>query len=108
MSVLPVTLSPSPAASSHRAGSSEPNVYSTSGGFTAAFHTGAYNYLNGGAGVLNTQGFSLSDYDTAFHLYGIEWTPTRVAFYVDGKVVLTADKAQMGTTADQWPFDQPF
>ena len=79
-----------------------------SGGFTAAFHTGAYNYLNGGGGVLNTQGFSLGDYDTAFHLYGIEWTPTRVAFYVDGKVVLTADKAQMGTTADQWPFDQPF
>lgn len=79
-----------------------------SGGFTAAFHTGAYNYLNGGGGVLNTQGFSLSDYDTAFHLYGIEWTPTRVAFYVDGKVVLTADKAQMGTSSDQWPFDQPF
>ena len=79
-----------------------------SGGFTSAFHTGAYNYLNGGGGILNTQGFTLADYDTAFHVYGIEWTPTRVAYYVNGKVILTADKSQMGTSQDQWPFDQPF
>jgi beta-glucanase (GH16 family)/lysophospholipase L1-like esterase len=79
-----------------------------SGGFTAAFHTGAYNYLNGGGGVQNVQGFSLSDYDTAFHVYGIEWTPTRVAFYVDGRVILTADKSVLGGAAAQWPFDQPF
>jgi len=79
-----------------------------SGGFTSAFHTGSYNYMNGGGGVSNVQGFSLGDYDTAFHVYGIEWTPTRVAFYVDGKIILTADKATMGNTASQWPFDQPF
>lgn len=79
-----------------------------SGGFTAAFHTGDYNYLNGGGGVLNTQGFSLGDHDTQFHVYGIEWTPLRVAFSVDGKIVLTANKAQMGSSAGQWPFDQPF
>ena len=76
--------------------------------FTAAFHTGAYNYMNGGGGVTNVQGFSLADYDTAFHVYGIEWTPTRVAFYVDGKIVLSANKSQMGSSPDQWPFDQPF
>ena len=76
--------------------------------FTAAFHTAAYNYLNGGGGISNVQGFSLSDYDTAFHIYGIEWTAARVAFYVDGKIILTADKSQMGSTPDQWPFDQPF
>ena len=79
-----------------------------SGGFTSAFHTGAYNYLNGGGGISNVQGFSLTDYDTAFHVYGIEWTPTRVAFYVDGKIILTADKTTMGSSASQWPFDQPF
>jgi beta-glucanase (GH16 family)/lysophospholipase L1-like esterase len=79
-----------------------------SGGFTAAFHTGAYNYMNGGGGVQNVQGFSLSDYDTAFHVYGIEWTPTRVAFYVDGRVILAAEKSVLGSTAAQWPFDQPF
>lgn len=79
-----------------------------SGGFTAAFHTGAYNYMNGGGGVNNVQGFSISDHSTAFHVYGIEWTPTRVAFYVDGKVILTADKSVLGSTSAQWPFDQPF
>ena len=79
-----------------------------SGGFTAAFHTEAYNYKNGGGGITNVQGFSLGDYDTAFHVYGIEWTPTRVAFYVDGKVILEAKKSQMGSSAAQWPFDQPF
>jgi beta-glucanase (GH16 family) len=79
-----------------------------SGGFTAAFHTGAYNYMNGGGGIQNVQGFSLGDYDTAFHVYGIEWTPTRVAFYVDGKVILEAKKSQMGSSTAQWPFDQPF
>lgn len=79
-----------------------------SGGFTAAFHTEAYNYMNGGGGVQNVQGFSVPNHDTEFHVYGIEWTPTRVAFYVDGKVILTADKSVLGSTAAQWPFDQPF
>ena len=79
-----------------------------SGSFTAAFHTGAYNYMNGGGGITNVQGFSLGDYDTAFHVYGIEWTPTRVAFYVDGKIILEAKKSIMGSGAAQWPFDQPF
>ncbi len=79
-----------------------------SGGFTAAFHTGAYNYMNGGGGVQNVQGFSVPTHDTDFHVYGIEWTPTRVAFYVDGRVILTANKSQLGTSAAQWPFDQPF
>jgi beta-glucanase (GH16 family) len=79
-----------------------------SGGFTAAFHTGAYNYMNGGGGVQNVQGFSVPNHDTEFHVYGIEWTPTRVAFYVDGKVILTADKSVLGSSAAQWPFDQPF
>ena len=79
-----------------------------SGGFTAAFHTEAYNYMNGGGGITNVQGFSLGDYDTVFHVYGIGWTPTRVAFYVDGKVILEAKKSQMGSSAAQWPFDQPF
>jgi beta-glucanase (GH16 family) len=64
--------------------------------------------MNGGGGITNVQGFSLGDYDTAFHVYGIEWTPTRVAFYVDGKIILEAKKSQMGSSAAQWPFDQPF
>ena len=79
-----------------------------SGGFTAAFHTGAYNYMNNGSGVQNVQGFSVPNHSTEFHVYGIEWTPTRVGFYVDGKIILEAKKSQMGSSAAQWPFDQPF
>ena len=79
-----------------------------SGGFTAAFHTGAYNYMNNGGGVQNVQGFSVPNHSTEFHVYGIEWTPTRVGFYVDGKIILEAKKSQMGSSAAQWPFDQPF
>ena len=76
--------------------------------FTAAFHTGSYNYLNGGGGITNVQGYSISDYDTNFHVYGLEWTPAKLAFYVDGKILFTATKAQLGSSQDQWPFDQPF
>lgn len=71
----------------------------------AAIHTEAYNHT---IGTAKTGGFSISDYDTAFHTYGVEWTAEKLAFYVDGTVYFTVTKAALGSTQAQWPFDQPF
>ncbi|MCR4918995.1 MAG: glycoside hydrolase family 16 protein [Prevotella sp.] len=45
-----------------------------------------------------------------WHVYGMEWTPTDITFYVDGDPVGTYRKsADSGELAKgQWPFDHPF
>jgi beta-glucanase (GH16 family) len=66
-------------------------------------HTEAYNHMRGtqkGKKVLIR-----NPYDE-FHLYGIEWTPEKIDFFLDGKVynrVVNEHK-----TKSEWPFDDPF
>lgn len=45
-----------------------------------------------------------------YHTYGIEWTPTLITWYVDGKRVFEYPKStNTQALADgQWPFDAPF
>ena len=47
-----------------------------------------------------------SDSRSAFHVYAVEWTPTRIVTYVDDQVGLTYQRG----TSDwrRWPFDRPF
>jgi beta-glucanase (GH16 family) len=40
----------------------------------------------------------------AFHIYGIEWTPEKIDFLLDDKVVLTYKKEENAVN-DSWPFD---
>lgn len=79
-----------------------PNVQDS---FTAAVHTEVYNHMIGTAKVM---GYSLSTYDTLFHVYGVEWTPDALAFYVDDHRFFTVTKAALGDSVAEWPFDQPF
>lgn len=72
---------------------------------SAAVHTGVYNHRND---THKIQYHPLRDYDTAFHVYGVEWTPDQLAFQVDGHVFFTVTKAELGAGPAQWPFDQPF
>lgn len=55
----------------------------------------------------------INDYEavcTAFHTYGMEWTPEYIEFFVDGESACIFRKSD--DTEDQspiaWPYDQPF
>ena len=68
-------------------------------------HSEAYNH------VKNTQKgkqITVPDVTQAYHLYAIEWTANRIDFYVDNQKYNTVDKAILGNSEAQWPFDQPF
>lgn len=72
---------------------------------TSAVQAEAYNYMLGNDPISS---YTVSDYDTNFHVYGFEWTSRQLSFYVDGNIFLTVDKSNLGSTEDDWPFDQPF
>lgn len=71
----------------------------------AAIHTEAYNHT---IGTQKTGSIPITNYDTEFHVYGVEWTPTKLAFSLNGNVYFTVTKAALGSSQAEWPFDQPF
>lgn len=71
----------------------------------AAIHTEAYNHT---IGTQKTGTYVINDYDTDFHVYGVEWTADKLVFNVDGNVYFTVTKEQLGDSEAEWPFDQPF
>lgn len=66
-------------------------------------HTGKYNHLNG------NQKTCVVDCPTAstdFHVYGLEWGPDRLTWYLDGVETFSVTKDE--DSIEAWPFDQPF
>jgi beta-glucanase (GH16 family) len=50
-------------------------------------------------------------FDTGFHVFGIEWSPTSVNFYVDGNIYQTLTREDVAEETDgegEWVFDRPF
>lgn len=47
---------------------------------------------------------------TQWHIYALEWTPGRLAWYIDGEPVFSYSKSSdpAALAAGQWPFDHPF
>lgn len=45
-----------------------------------------------------------------WHIYGVEWTPTQLTFYIDGVSVGSYEKSrnQSDLANGQWTFDRPF
>lgn len=45
-----------------------------------------------------------------WHIYGLEWTPTRLVFLIDGDVTGVYPKSmdEEALSKGQWPFDRPF
>ncbi len=73
------------------------NVYST-------LHAPAY-FGGGGYGSPLNLG---QPANAAFHVFAVEWGPTRMRFFVDGNNFFTVDKDTLETTRGPWVFDHPF
>jgi len=68
-----------------------------------SIHTFAYNFQRGNAFNARPENPTLT---TEFHNYGIEWTPNRIEFQLDGRPTLVVNRPAGGWEA--WPFDQDF
>jgi beta-glucanase (GH16 family) len=71
-------------------------------------HTRAYYHS---IGTQKTAQIQVPGARTAFNLYAIEWTPTEIRWYVNGKQYFAfSNERSTQPTADykQWPFDRPF
>jgi beta-glucanase (GH16 family) len=66
-------------------------------------HTEAYNHT---IGTQKSGTVDLPDLKTAFHVYGLEWSADKVAFFADDSVIFTFKNEGKGSAT--WPFDQPF
>lgn len=71
----------------------------------AAIHTETYNHT---IGTQITGSYVIDNYDTEFHTYGVEWSDSKLRFYVDNNYYLTINKEDIGNSESEWPFDQPF
>ncbi len=79
----------------------DPNVVHTS------LHTELYNFWKKNQ---YTHFEKLPDVFNDFHLYGIEWTPESIQFFIDNKLFYEAIKGENGkvTTNEGWPFEKPY
>ena len=76
----------------------------------------AYGTIHYGNPHSESQGkitYSNQDFSTDFHVYGVEWLPGRLNWYVDGELIHTEDDwytttVGQGTVTYPAPFDQPF
>lgn len=66
-------------------------------------HTKAYHHS---IGTQKTAKVSVPDVAEAFHVYAVEWEPTRIRVFVDDRPYFQFDKEPGGRTV--WPFDGPF
>jgi len=66
-------------------------------------HTAAFNHK---AGTQKGGSIKLPDASEKFYVYGIEWTPQSIRWYVDDRTTFVFENPQTGWQA--WPFDKPF
>ncbi|WPP53003.1 glycoside hydrolase family 16 protein [Catalinimonas niigatensis] len=65
-------------------------------------HTEAYNHRKGTQVGKQIQ---VPDFNKAFHVYAIKWTPEKIDWFLDGELYHTFENE--GNEA-AWPFDKPF
>lgn len=64
-------------------------------------HTDKYNGL---IGTQKSDSLFISDAHTSFHVYGIEWSPSEISWFVDDVKYLTLEKNNDDYSG--WPFDE--
>ncbi|MBD5355753.1 MAG: family 16 glycosylhydrolase [Bacteroides sp.] len=72
---------------------------------SSSLHTGNYNHTKGNQ---PTHAMNCPGAEGEFHVYAIEWTEDAITTYVDGNVQLRANRSEMGTDHDSWPFHYAF
>ena len=68
-------------------------------------HSAAYNHT---IGTQKGAPITIPTATSAFHVYAIDWTPTRIDFFVDNQNYYRVTTAELGTSPQQWPFTEPF
>jgi beta-glucanase (GH16 family) len=66
-------------------------------------HTGNFNHIEHTG---STGGVFVPDAESAFHVYGINWTPDSINYQLDGKTYHTFKNTHKNS--EDWPFDQRF
>ncbi|MBB1193407.1 glycoside hydrolase family 16 protein [Flavobacterium sp. SOK18b] len=56
--------------------------------------------------TINTKKTKIESIEEGFHLYAIEWTPDKIEFFVDAKLVYTFQPELKNQAI--WPYNQPF
>ena len=64
-------------------------------------HTQKYN---GSIGTQKSDSLFIRDAHSSFHVYGIEWSPSEISWYIDDQKYLTLKKNDDDYTG--WPFDE--
>jgi beta-glucanase (GH16 family) len=57
--------------------------------------------------TVNYGRFKVSDCESAFHIYGITWTPSKIEYYVDDPLLPYYTYNPSTKDASTWPFDKP-
>ncbi|GIJ46972.1 hypothetical protein Val02_38580 [Virgisporangium aliadipatigenens] len=71
----------------------------------STLHAPAYN---GGGGYGMKYSANGADLSADFHLWAVEWDSRGMRFFLDGRLVFTADKETVETTRGPWVFDHQF
>lgn len=72
---------------------------------TRIFGTAHTQLYNGKIGTQKGSSVTGSDWETAFHVYAIEWSASKIEFLVDDEIYYTFNNEG---SWDKWPFDKRF
>lgn len=72
-----------------------------------SLHSKLYNHIQN---TQITHFERIPDVFNTFHLYGIEWTPESIKFFIDNELFNESFKGQDGRVSanEGWPFDKPY
>jgi beta-glucanase (GH16 family) len=68
-----------------------------------SLHSKTYNHA---IGTQKTKGVYVTNPYNTFHVFGIEWTPDEISFFLDGKMYYKEYNEHK--TFAEWPFDKRF
>jgi len=71
--------------------------------FHFSLHSAKYNWMKP---AQRTKAVSIPKATTEFHVFGLDWKPDTIVFYLDGSPAYTVERK--GEDTDGWPFKDPF
>jgi len=104
-----IWLMPEPPAKPNPVGG-EIDIFESFGNYAEAHHTIHTNWTYNLKRTNPTNQFVHKLNVGGWHVYGLEWSPTKLVFMIDGRVTGTYEKSTNPKALEQgqWPFDHPF